>query len=93
MLTMDISFDEIKRQWTLEARGLDFLDAAKIFNGLEHTLEDDRKTYPEVRFLTIGYLEDRLVALVWTPVENGIRVISLRKCNEREQKTFADQMG
>ena len=90
---MEITFDPAKRQATLEQRGLDFADAAQIFEGPQLTLEDDRFAYPEPRFQTYGLMNDRLVMLVWTPTSRGIRVISMRKCNDREQKAFAARLG
>ena len=90
---MEIIFDEAKRQKTLRDRGLDFADAGKIFEGTVIELEDDRFDYPERRFRTFGLIDNRLVMIAWTPTENGIRVISMRKCNEREQKAFTARMG
>jgi uncharacterized protein len=90
---MEIIFDEAKRQKTLRERGLDFADAGRIFEGLKITQPDDRFEYPEPRFLTYGLIANRLVMIAWTPIENGIRVISMRKCNEREQETFTDRLG
>ncbi len=90
---MDISYDEAKRQKTLRARGLDFADAGKIFEGTVIELEDDRFDYPEQRLRTYGLIDNRLVMIAWTPTETGIRVISMRKCNEREQKAFTARMG
>ncbi|MFN3817516.1 hypothetical protein [Blastomonas sp.] len=29
----------------------------------------------------------------WTPVKGGVRVISMRKCNEREQAKFNRRLG
>jgi len=90
---MEISFDEAKRQRTLDERGLDFSDAPAILAGLQYTFVDDRLDYAEERFVTIGLLNLRLVALVWTPTENGVRVISLRKCNDREQRAYSRRLG
>lgn len=90
---MEVTFDPAKRQVTMEQRGLDFADAAQIFEGPQLTLEDDRFDYPEPRFQTYGLMNDRLVMLVWTPASHGIRVISMRKCNERERKAFAARLG
>jgi uncharacterized protein len=90
---MEIVFDEAKRQKTLRERGLDFADAGKVFDGVVIEQRDDRFEYPEPRFQTFGMLNDRLVVVVWTPLKSGIRVISMRKCNEREQKFFNARMG
>jgi len=46
---MRITFDPVKREWTLRERGLDFDDAIVVFAGPTFTFEDDRFDYPEVR--------------------------------------------
>ena len=90
---MEISFDPDKRLKALRERGLDFADAVRVFDGREITLLDDRHDYPELRFQTYGLLDDRLVMFAWTPTDSGIRVISMRKCNDREQRRIAPQLG
>ncbi|CCW19777.1 hypothetical protein EBBID32_41470 [Sphingobium indicum BiD32] len=90
---MKISFDPAKRLKTLQERGLDFADAAQVFDGPILTREDDRFDYPEPRFQTFGLVNDRLVMMVWSPTEEGMRVISMRKCNDREQKAYARRLG
>jgi uncharacterized DUF497 family protein len=37
----------------------------------------------------MGYLDERLVVLVWTPRDEVRRIISMRKANDRE-KAFYD---
>jgi hypothetical protein len=83
---MEISFDPDKRNKALEERGLDFADAAKIFSGLTATVEDNRKPYPEPRFITAGVLGTRVVVVVWTPTPSGRRIISMRHCREDEAR-------
>ena len=90
---MKIVFDPAKRDATLKKRGLDFADAARLFEGLTYTQPDDRFDYGEPRFQTVGFLSGRMVMIAWTPVELGRRVISMRKCNEREQKAYRQQLG
>jgi len=90
---MKIEFDKVKRQWTLENRKLDFLDAEKIFTGRVFVQEDNRYNYPEPRFQTYGYLNDRLVMFAWTEIPDGIRIISMRKCNDREQEKYTTRLG
>jgi uncharacterized protein len=80
-----LEFDPEKRDATLFARGLDFADAAAVFAGTTRTAQDERRDYPEVRFVTTGMLNGRLVVVVWTPIVGGRRIISMRKANEREQ--------
>ncbi|RVT43495.1 BrnT family toxin [Sphingobium algorifonticola] len=90
---MKVSFDETKRLWTLENRGLDFVDAPEILKGVHIVLEDDRKPYPEPRFLAYGFVDNRLVMFAFTPIPDGIRVFSMRKCNAREQRKFDHWVG
>ena len=90
---MDVSFDPAKRLMTLEKRGLDFMDAAKVFEGDYLSWEDDRMDYGEPRFNTFGFLDGRAVFLTWTPRDGGIRVISMRKANDREQARFGRIVG
>jgi uncharacterized DUF497 family protein len=54
-----ITFDPAKRAATLAHRGLDFADAAKVFEGEHVTWIDDRFDYGEVRQITAGLLEGR----------------------------------
>lgn len=89
---MDISFDLDKRAATLRDRGLDFADAAQVFDGPVFELEDVRVHYPERRYITIGLLDGRMVVLVWTERDGGRRIISMRKANDREQARFRERL-
>lgn len=93
MLLHKITFDEEKRAKTLADRGLDFADAAHVFLAKHITLEDDRQDYGELRFITIGWLADRMVMLAWTPREDALRIISMRKCNDREIARYEKHIG
>ena len=88
---MSIEYDPAKRQATLDARGLDMARADEVFAGATLTVEDDRKDYGEDRFITIGFLDGRMVVLVWTLRNEPPRIISMRKANEREQVLYASR--
>lgn len=90
---MEITFDIAKRRKTLRERGLDFADATRLFAGLTFTRPDERFDYPEPRFQTFGLLDERLIMAVWSETETGRRIISMRKCNDREQFWFERQLG
>ncbi|MDA8049302.1 MAG: BrnT family toxin [Rhodospirillales bacterium] len=89
---MRITFDPAKRHATLARRGLDFRDAAKVFAGRHATAPDDRRDYGEARFITAGYLGDRLVVIVWTPRHGTRRVISMRYAHAQEAKRWQRHM-
>jgi uncharacterized protein len=85
---MRISYDTDKRDLTLAERGLDFERCPDVFNGLHMTVEDNRQDYGEMRQITIGYLDGRMVIIVWTERKNSHRIISMRKANDREQEAY-----
>ena len=81
---MKIEFDPAKRQRTLLERGLDFLDAPKLFEGRSLTIVDDRRDYGEERFISYGFINGVAVALVWTDRDGSMRVISMRRMHREE---------
>ena len=89
---MNLEFDQDKRNKTLVERGLDFADAAMVFEGVHFTGQDTRMDYEEDRFITVGLLSERLVVLVWTPRGEARRIISMRKANDREKALFANYL-
>ena len=88
-----ITFDQAKRDLTLKHRGLDFARAGGVFAGRTITVADDRFDYGESRFITAGYLGDRMVVIVWTARGSNRHVISMRHCHAKEEKLWRDQMG
>ena len=62
--------------------------AGEVFDGPTLTVEDDRRDYGEARFITIGFLDNKMVVLVWTLRNSSYRIISMRKANERERKLY-----
>ena len=85
---MEIEFDPAKRNATLQIRGLDMAHAPDVFAGATLTVEDNRKDYGEPRYITIGFLANRMVILAWTQRGKVRRIISMRKANEREQAVY-----
>jgi len=85
---MTVEFDEAKRARTLSERGLDMARAGEVFDGASLTVEDDRMDYGETRYITIGFLDERMVVLVWTPRGDVHRIISMRKANDREKAIY-----
>ncbi len=87
-----IIFDPAKRDWTLRVRGLDFLDADQVFDGLKLESPDNRRDYGELRMITVGYLRGRMVIVCWTPRGDTRHVFSMRKANEREQAKYGEEL-
>lgn len=81
-------WDEKKNELNREKHGIDFNDASKVFE--RPTLEefDDRKDYGEVRYNSIGQMDDgTCINVTHTERDGDIRIISARCAdkNEREQ--------
>ncbi len=62
--------------------------AGEVLAGATLTVEDDRQDYGENRFITIGFLDARMVVLVLTLRDGAYRIISMRKVNDREQSLY-----
>jgi len=85
---VELEWDETKRQQTLERRSLDFADIAFIDPASLVSERDMRGDYGEARFSSYAYLDGRLINFCWTPRNGRIRIISMRKANDRERKKY-----
>jgi uncharacterized DUF497 family protein len=84
----DVSFewDEAKRQANLAKHGLDFLRVTRLFDGQVVTRHSPRGD--ESRFVTVGRVDGRLVAAVWTLRGDTIRLISARSAHHGERRHY-----
>ncbi len=89
---MRFSWTETKRARNLKDHGLDFIDAPRVFEGTSFTFEDNRFTYGERRFVTLGLLAGIPVSIAHSETEHEIRIISFRKATKREAQIFFDQV-
>ena len=85
---MKIVFDPAKRDLALRHRGLDFASAGEVFRDGHATAPDDRRDYGEARFITVGRLSGRVVAMVWTPRGDARRVFSMRYAHAKEARRW-----
>jgi len=85
---VELEWDETKRQWTRINRHMDFADVVDFDMATADHHIDRRKDYGEVRFVSTGMLHGRLCVLCWTLRAGRLRVISLRKANDREEKSY-----
>lgn len=85
---MKISYDPAKNARNIAERSLSFDRVVDFDFETAKIREDVRKTYPEQRFVAVGWLDARLHVLCFSSVTGGIRVISFRKANSREQRIY-----
>ena len=90
---MRVTFDPVKRERTLLDRGLDFGDAAQVFEGVTVEMDDTRRDYGERRVICYGLLAGRLVVIGYTPRGAVRHIFSMRKANDREQTRLAPYFG
>ena len=90
---MEFEWNENKSLANLEKHGLSFEDAKFVFEGKTVTFQDDRYEYHEERFITLGELVGRVIVVVHTERNSTIRIISMRKANEREKKIYFKRLA
>jgi uncharacterized DUF497 family protein len=89
---MRFEWDEAKRRLNLKRHAIDFVDAEEIFAGETIAFLDDRFEYGEIRLLTFGLLNDRVVVIAHTETEEVIRVISIRRASKNEEELYFKQV-
>jgi uncharacterized DUF497 family protein len=83
-------WDPAKRAANLLKHGIDFVDSTEVFRHHSVCLLDPRRPHGEERFVTIGLIGERLVAVIWTLRASRVRIISARKANRRETRAYRD---
>lgn len=83
---MEIEFDPRKNERNLRERGLSFERAADF--DFETALTFPEIRHGETRYVSVGYLDRRLHLICYIETDDGIRVISFRKANDREAKKY-----
>jgi uncharacterized protein len=89
---MKFSWSETKRKSNVKVHGLNFTDAPRVFENITFTFEDDRFSYGEQRFVTLGLLAGIPVSIVHTENENEIHIISFRKASQREAQIYFSEI-
>ena len=89
---MQFEWDENKRLVNVRKHGIDFIDVKAVFDGDTMTVEDDRFDYGEQRFITLGLLKGRVVAVVHSERGERTRIISARKATNYEEITYFEQI-
>jgi uncharacterized protein len=92
---MAFEWDEEKRKANLIKHGVDFRQMPELFDGAIVEVVDSRQDYGETRINCLGEVEGaggevggRVYAVAYTWRGANRRIISARKANAREQKTY-----
>jgi len=86
---MNILFDPAKDDANHAKHGVSLVLAVELEWDTAVVWPDARRDYGEPRQCGLGYIGCRLFAVVFVDRAEGRRIISLRKANQREEKTYA----
>jgi uncharacterized DUF497 family protein len=87
-MLFEVTWDEPKRLINLEERGVDFRDAALIFEGPVISKEDTREDYGEQRFRALGRVDNEYYVVAYTWRGSTCRIISAWKVDEDGRKRY-----
>ena len=87
---MKIEFDPVKSQKNAVERDLPYEMVSGFAWETALIYPDERFLYPELRYAALGFMGMRLHFLCYTPITEGVRVISFRKANGRELKHYEE---
>jgi uncharacterized DUF497 family protein len=83
---MELEFNPQKDFINQEKHGIGFKRVEDFDFETAHFEIDPRVYNNETRYRAYGVIDERLYILIYTIRDNKIRVISLRKANQREQR-------
>jgi len=90
---MEFQRDEAKRISNLHNHGIDFIEVEQAFEGETVTILDERFDYGEERFVTLGLLDGRVVAIAHLETIEVIRIISVRKATKNEEIRYFKEIA
>lgn len=86
---IQFEWDERKNLLNSIKHEIDFADAILLFSGLHIIWIDSREDYGEDRFIALGEINGKVLVAVFTiRAINVYRIISLRRANRNEQRTY-----
>ena len=85
---MRFEWDEAKRLSNLEDHGVDFKDAALIFEGIVLEAEDTRSDYGERRFRALGRVGEDCVMVAYTWRGEVRRIISAWRVDDDGKRRY-----
>ncbi len=83
---MGFEWDENKRQAVLEERRIEFRDAVRIFDG--PVLETLSRHPAETRWVAVGIVDGKEIAVVYTVRDGRRRIITARRARTHERREY-----
>ncbi|MCH8843120.1 MAG: BrnT family toxin [SAR324 cluster bacterium] len=89
---MRIEFDSAKSEKNARERNLAF-HRAEDFEWETALYREDNREHPEPRFVAVGMFANRLHVICFTPTAEGVRIISFRRANHREVRSYEKEIA
>ena len=90
---MGFEWDEKKRRTNLRDHGVDFRDAALIFESPVIEAEDTRRDYGEVRIRALGHVEGEFYIVTYTWRGTNRRIISAWSVGDDGKERYTALLG
>lgn len=85
----EFEWDDEKAETNFRLHGVSFEDVLPVFLDPWRLEElDDREDYGEMRYYTIGMVNDVVLAVVYTWRGDCMRIVSARKATRAEQRKY-----
>jgi len=84
---MNFEHDPAKSAANLVKHGIDFDQARALWED-PWMIEAPARTEDEVRFLSVGMIEGKHWAAIWTPRGDVVRIISVRRARKEEIERY-----
>lgn len=91
-MPLSFEWDEDKARSNLAKHGVGFAEATTVFGDpLSLTIPDPAHSQAEDRFIVLGHSHQRkLLVVAHTERGDSIRIISARRANRRERKSYEE---
>ncbi len=86
--THTLEWDEAKRRFNIEKHGIDFLDAPEVLNDPGQYTYRSKHPEHEARYVTVGKVKGVIVAIIFTPRGQKLRIISARRARKYERERY-----
>ena len=85
-------WDQEKAAANIRKHGIDFRDAVRVFGEVHFVYRSEISD--EERYVTVGPVNGRIIAVVWTPREGQVRrIISARRARNVEERLYRQSEG
>ena len=90
---MKSTYDAAKNDSNITKHGLPLSDAKLLDWNAAFSWVDQKKDYGEERRIALAPIDQRLYCVVYVESKGAMRIISLRKANNREMKIYEEKIN